>query len=115
MTYLISKIAKNQTHLSVEHQSRILNFSRFNMDDDTFFDFAMIITTYESSEMPTELSSLCPPQQHSEEKKNSQITVDLGLWKRNNGGHSFDSSTGFKLPNDAVRSPDASWVSDEKY
>jgi len=30
-------------------------------------------------------------------------------------GYSFDSSTGFTLPNGAVRSPDATWVSNERW
>jgi Uma2 family endonuclease len=38
--------------------------------------------------------------------------MQLGLWaKRDGTGRTFDSSGGFVLPNGAVRSPDASWVS----
>lgn len=43
--------------------------------------------------------------------RNANITIDLGIWNRQTQlGLSFDSSTGFKLPNGAERSPDASWV-----
>ena len=48
-------------------------------------------------------------------ERNVEITTDLGIWKRKNGGYSFDSSTGFTLKNTAVRSPDASCMSDERY
>jgi len=49
-------------------------------------------------------------------KKNSSITALLWLWNDStNLGISFDSSTGFTLPNGAVYSPDASWVSNEKW
>ena len=38
------------------------------------------------------------------------------MWNDNTDlGISFDSSTGFTLPNGAVYSPDASWVSNEKW
>jgi Uma2 family endonuclease len=43
--------------------------------------------------------------------RNSSITGQLYLWaKRDGTGAIFDSSTGFKLPNGADRSPDAAWI-----
>lgn len=48
--------------------------------------------------------------------QNSAITGQLGVWIEKTGlGIGFDSSTGFTLPNGAVYSPDASWVSNEKW
>ena len=45
-------------------------------------------------------------------KYNSDINTDLNLWNRQKkSGIVFDSSTGFKLPNGADRSPDAAWIS----
>lgn len=39
----------------------------------------------------------------------------LGNWRDEvNIGETFSPSTGFKLPNGATRSPDSSWLSDEK-
>ena len=39
----------------------------------------------------------------------------LYIWHNRYGaGVIFDSSTGFVLPNGAIRSPDASWVSQEQ-
>lgn len=48
---------------------------------------------------------------------NWRISGELYLWWRNSGepGKAFDSSTGFILPNGATRSPDASWVSQERW
>ncbi len=44
-------------------------------------------------------------------RRNADITIDLGLWNRQTQlGYTFDSSTCFKLPNGAERSPDAAWV-----
>jgi Uma2 family endonuclease len=43
--------------------------------------------------------------------RNSKINQRLANWTEEDGtGISFDSSTGFTLPNGAKRSPDAAWV-----
>jgi Uma2 family endonuclease len=43
--------------------------------------------------------------------KNAEISGQLWVWNRQRElGKVFDSSTGFRLPNGADRSPDASWV-----
>jgi Uma2 family endonuclease len=48
--------------------------------------------------------------------RNFEMCLDLGYWNRQNGlGKAFDSSTGFKLPNGATRSPDVSWIKMERW
>lgn len=48
--------------------------------------------------------------------RNTQLTGQLWWWNEQQGlGEVFDSSTGFRLPNGADRSPDASWVSKERW
>jgi Uma2 family endonuclease len=48
--------------------------------------------------------------------RNARLTAQLVLWSLTDGtGVPFDSSTGFKLPNGATRSPDASWVRRERW
>ncbi len=48
--------------------------------------------------------------------RNSGLTAQLWLWNREVGtGQVFDSSAGFTLPNGAIRSPDASWISLERW
>lgn len=40
----------------------------------------------------------------------------IWLWNRENKlGYAFDSSTGYTLPNGAVRSPDVSWIAKERW
>jgi Uma2 family endonuclease len=57
-----------------------------------------------------------PPTGGGAGKRNSALNIELGLWNRASKlGFVFDSSTGFKLPNGATRSPDASWVSKERW
>ena len=58
-----------------------------------------------------------PPTGWETGERNSSISGELYLWWRNAGerGENFDSSTAFILPNGANRSPDASWVSQERW
>ena len=47
---------------------------------------------------------------------NFDLAVEFGIWVRQNGtGKGFDSSTGFVLPNGATRSPDLSWIRNERW
>ncbi|AFZ50016.1 Uma2 family endonuclease [Dactylococcopsis salina] len=58
-----------------------------------------------------------PPTGWETGEENWKIAGELYIWWRNFGevGKVFDSSTGFTLPNGAIRSPDASWVSRERW
>jgi len=48
--------------------------------------------------------------------RNADLTYQLRAWNRRMKlGKTFDSSGGFKLPNGADRSPDASWVKLERW
>jgi len=48
--------------------------------------------------------------------RNFNIAVQLGSWAEQDGtGLGFDSSSGFTLPNGAMRSPDASWIRLERW
>jgi Uma2 family endonuclease len=58
-----------------------------------------------------------PPTGGESGKRNLRISTQLGNWfeAHEDLGVAFDSSTGFKLPNGADRSPDASWISRERW
>jgi Uma2 family endonuclease len=48
--------------------------------------------------------------------RNLEIAFQIKLWnKRTKLGKVFDSSTGFKLSNSAVRSPDVSWIAIDRW
>ncbi len=52
-----------------------------------------------------------PPTGSDTGERSGYITYRLMTWSIRHGtGKCFDSSTGFTLPNGAVRSPDASWI-----
>ena len=49
-------------------------------------------------------------------KRNASIIADFVIWNRQTKlGEVFDSSTCFKLPNGAVKSPDVSWIKQERW
>lgn len=55
---------------------------------------------------------IVPPTGGTSGRKNLDLSRQFGIWvdENLNLGEGFDSSTLFKLPNGAKRSPDASWV-----
>ena len=58
---------------------------------------------------------IMPPTGWESGNRNAKLTTRLENWAETDGtGLTFDSSTGFKLPNGANRSPDASWVRRER-
>jgi len=57
-----------------------------------------------------------PPTGGETGDRNSEMNFQLRAWnKQTRLGKVFDSSTGFKLPNGADRSPDAAWVRLERW
>ena len=54
---------------------------------------------------------IMPPTGGETGNRNGRLVQQLFNWSDQDGtGIAFDSSTGFKLPNGANRSPDASWI-----
>jgi Uma2 family endonuclease len=59
---------------------------------------------------------IMPPTGGETGERNLDLAGQLWLWNRQNRlGKAFDSSTGFRLPNGAIRSPDVAWISLEKW
>ncbi|MGD1713800.1 Uma2 family endonuclease [Dapis sp. BLCC M172] len=59
---------------------------------------------------------IMPPTGSSTGKINADLIYQLMAWRRqNNLGEVFDSNSGFLLPNGAKRSPDASWIKQERW
>ena len=58
-----------------------------------------------------------PPTGGETGKRNLSIAGQLSWWYEANDtlGQAFDSSTGFELPNGANRSPDASWLRQDRW
>jgi Uma2 family endonuclease len=59
---------------------------------------------------------IMPPTGGDTGRCNHELGVDFGIWNRRSKlGVCFDSSTCFKLPNGADRSPDVSWILQERW
>lgn len=88
-----------------------LNVRALDMTEDQFLRFCA-----DNGDLRMELTAekeliIMPPAGGITGGRNSELAVDLGIWSRRDGtGKTFDSSTGFTLPNGAIRSPDASWI-----
>jgi Uma2 family endonuclease len=82
-----------------------------HMTEDEFFEFCQINRNLRIERTAQGELIVMPPAGGETGRRNAEITIQLGLWARQDGaGTTFDSSTGFQLPNGAVRSPDAAWV-----
>jgi Uma2 family endonuclease len=59
---------------------------------------------------------IMPPTGGGTGNRNFEISVEFGIWNRQTQlGICFDSSTCFKLPNGANRSPDVAWIRKERW
>lgn len=56
-----------------------------------------------------------PPTGGDTGERNSEINYQLRVWlKRHRSGKVYDSSTAYRLPNGATRSPDGAWIGPER-
>ncbi|ABW27031.1 Uma2 family endonuclease [Acaryochloris marina] len=89
---------------------------RINLSDEQFFQLCQ-----DNSDLKFERTTLgeviiMPPTGGNTGRRNIKITTQLEVWNSQTGlGEAFDSSTGFQLPNGATRSPDASWITSERW
>jgi Uma2 family endonuclease len=59
---------------------------------------------------------IMPPTGGETGRRNTNLIIDVGNWNRQTQlGQVFDSSTCFKLPNGADRSPDVSWIRQDRW
>jgi Uma2 family endonuclease len=89
----------------------ILNPSRVPMTDDEFVAFC---EQYEDCLVECTAEGeiiIMPPNYSKTGKRNMALGARLWIWAEKDGrGEAYDSCSGFRLPNGARRSPDASWI-----
>jgi Uma2 family endonuclease len=86
------------------------------MTDQEFFRFCQMNDTMEFERDAQHNIILISPTGSFTGGFNSKILIELGIWNKVAvTGEIFDSSTGFMLPNGAVRSPDVSWIKNERW
>ena len=87
-----------------------------SMSEEEFFEFCQL-----NSELRIERDAngqiiIMSPTGSETGNRNSELLLEIGFWNRKCGlGKVFDSSTGFRLPNGAVLSPDVSWIANERW
>ncbi|NEP00509.1 MAG: Uma2 family endonuclease [Symploca sp. SIO2E9] len=87
-----------------------------DLTDEQFFQLCQNNRDLRFERTATGELIIMPPTGSETGDRNADLTYQLRAWSRqNNRGKSFDSSSGFKLPNGAQRSPDASWVKIERW
>ena len=87
-----------------------------DLTDEQFFQLCLNNRDLRFERTATKELIIMPPTGSETGERNADLTYQLRAWSRQNKlGKSFDSSTGFKLPCGAERSPDASWVKIERW
>lgn len=85
------------------------------MTDDQFFELCQINRDLRLERTAQGDIVIMPPTGFETGNRNQEINRQLGNWTIKDGaGVAGDSSTGFKLPNAADRSPDAAWIKRER-
>lgn len=109
-----------QTPAKLETETLLLGFPKTLKLHVTQEQFATLAAS--NRELQLERTSegeliVNPPTGWETGKCNRSIIGQLDRWYDENGslGKAFDSSTGFILPNSATRSPDACWISQERW
>jgi Uma2 family endonuclease len=83
----------------------------FEMSDDQFFEFCQLNRDLRFERTFDGQLIIMSPTGGVTGNRNFSLTGQFWSWVEQDGtGIGFDSSTGFKLPNGADRSPDVSWL-----
>lgn len=94
----------------------VLQFDPFiKMTDDQFFEFCQANRDVRIERNAEGEIVIMPPTGWETSDKNSEINFQLRLWaKKDKRGKVAESSGGYKMPNGAIMSPDASWILKER-
>lgn len=86
------------------------------LTDDEFFQLCQDNPTFNLERNAQHDLTFRSPASTSSGRTSGECYGQLWLWNRQQQlGESFDSSTGFTLPNGAIRSPDAAWLNRAQY
>lgn len=86
------------------------------MTDEEFFHFCQENETINFERDENRNIIVMPPTGSYSGNINANITYELVNWnKKKKSGETFDSSTGFTLPDGSNRSPDAAWILNENW
>lgn len=90
--------------------------SKLQMNDEEYFEFCLMNPDLRIERTSEGDIVVMAPTGGKTGRQNAKLTGALWHWAINDGtGQAFDSSTEFILPNRAGRSPDASWIRNERW
>ncbi len=93
---------------------KVLNLSKIDLTDDELFEIARSNSSYRIERDAHKNLILMEPSGFESDYLSGEIFGEVRNWaKENHSGRTVPSSAGFVLPNNAMRSPDAAWVSDK--
>ena len=104
---LVGELRINLSALGVDHLASDFGerFCRFSSDNP--------IWQFEISDQG-ELT-IMPMTGSASSGDEGEIIIVLGNWRLDNGGYSYPSTAGFRLPTGAIRAPDAAWITQQRY
>jgi Uma2 family endonuclease len=86
------------------------------LTDEQFYQLCLNNRDLKFERTANEELLIMPPTGGETGRRNTKITTQLENWSsQTNLGVVFDSSTCFKLPNGAFRSPDAAWIKRDRW
>jgi Uma2 family endonuclease len=93
-----------------------LNLDTVHLSDEQFYQLCQNNRDLNFERTATGELIVMPPVGGDSGNREADLIADLGIWNRQtNLGYTFSSSTVFKLPNGADRSPDATWIQRERW
>ncbi len=105
-------MTETKPEIKTEHHPVVLHtHPALDMDEEQFFEFCQ-----QNKDVRIERTSegdleVMPPAGWETGHRNMKLAVQLGTWaEQDDTGVATDSSGGYRLPNGAVRAPDAAWV-----
>ena len=103
--------------IQTESTPLTVNFpSLVQMTNEQFYEFCQANGDLRIERTANGEVIIMPPAFSDTGNRNFNIAAQLGYWTEQDGtGIGFDSSSGFTLPNGAMRSPDASWIELERW
>ena len=82
-----------------------------DMSEEEFYEFCALNDDYRIERTAAGDILIMPPAGGETGARNVSLSAQLERWSdKDSRGVTFDSNTGFRLPNGATRSPDAAWV-----
>lgn len=109
-------MAETKIKIRTEYHPVVLHtHPALEMDEEQFFEFCQQNKDVRIERTAERDLEVMPPTGGETSNRNIKLTAQLQTWaEHDDTGAAFDSSTGFLLPNGAMRAPDAAWVHRER-